>query len=53
MILSTVFETGNTSVSITNADVTPDLAVAYYGYDPLNQYDKYVYLIESGGYEKI
>ena len=53
MIMSTVFETGSTSVSITNADVTPDLAVAYYGYDPLNQYDKYVYLIESGGYEKI
>ena len=53
MVLSYDFETGNTSVSITNADVTPDLAVAYYSYDPLNQYDKYVYLIESGGYEQI
>lgn len=53
MIMSTVFETGTTSVNITNADVTPDLAVAYYDYDPLHQYDKYVYLIESGGYEQI
>lgn len=53
MIMSTVFETGTTAVSITNADVTPDLAVAYYGYDPYNQYDKYVYIIDTSGYEKI
>lgn len=53
MIMATVFETGTTAVSITNADVTPDLAVAYYGYDPYNQYDKYVYIIDTSGYEKI
>lgn len=53
MIISIAFETGTTAVSITNADVTPDLAVVYYNYDPLHQYDKYVYLIESGGYEQI
>ena len=53
MVLSANFETGTTAVSITNANVTPDLTVTYYGYDPLHQYDKYVYLIESGGYEQI
>lgn len=53
MIMATVFETGTTAVSITNADVTPDLAVAYYGYDPHNQYDKYVYMIDTANYEEI
>ena len=53
MIMATVFETGTTAVSITNPDVTPDLAVAYYGYDPYNQYDKYVYMIDTANYEKI
>lgn len=53
MVLSYEFETGTTAVSITNADVTPDLTTTYYEYDPLHQYDKYVYLIESGGYEQI
>lgn len=53
MIMATVFETGTTAVSITNPDVTPDLAVAYYGYDPYNQYDKYVYMIDTANFEKI
>lgn len=53
MIMSTVFETGTTAVSISNADVTPDLAVAYYGYEPHNQYDKYVYIIDTSDYEQI
>ena len=53
MILSLVFSTGSVAVSVTNADVTPNLTVVYHNYDPLNQYDKYVYLLESGGYEKI
>lgn len=53
MIMATIFETGTTAVSITNADVTPDLAVAYYGYDPHNLYDKYVYMIDTANFEKI
>ena len=53
MILSLRFETGSVAVSITNADVTPDLSVVYHTYNPLNQYDKFVYLLESGGYEQI
>lgn len=53
MIISIVYSTGTTAVSIVNADVTPDITMVYYNYDPLNQYDKYVYLLESGGYEKI
>jgi hypothetical protein len=53
MIYSSIFETGTTAVSITNADVTPDLAVVYYGYDPNNQYDKYVYIIDTANFEKI
>ena len=53
MIMATVFETGTTAVSITNPDVTPDLAVAYYGYNPHNQYNKYVYMIDTANYEEI
>lgn len=53
MIISIVYSTGTTAVSIVNADVTADITMVYYNYDPLNQYDKYVYLLESGGYEKI
>lgn len=53
MIISVVYSTGTTAVSVVNADVTPDITMVYYNYDPLNQYDKYVYLLESGGYEKI
>lgn len=53
MIMSIVFETGTTAVSITNTNVTPDLAVAYYGFDPHNQYDKYVYIIDTSDYEQI
>lgn len=53
MIMATVFETGTTAVSITNPNVTPDLAVAYYGYDPHNQYNKYVYMIDTANYEEI
>lgn len=53
MILSIVYSNGTTAVSIVNSDVTPDITMDYYNYDPLNQYDKYVYLLENGGYEKI
>ena len=53
MIMSLRFETGSVAVSITNADVTPNLTVVYHTYDPHDQYDKYVYMIETSDYEKI
>lgn len=53
IISSLRFETGTVSVSISNADVTPDFEIVYENYDPLHQYNKYVYLIDSAGYEEI
>lgn len=53
LISSTIFETGTTSVAITNSDVTPNITMVYYGYDPLHQYDHYVYIIDTSGYEQI
>ena len=51
-IMSIVFEQGTVSVA-TNANVTCDLSVGYYSFDIHNQYDKYVYLIETSNYERI
>lgn len=53
LIKATQFETGTTSVSITNNDVTPDITMVYYGYEVNNQYDKYVYMIDTANFEKI
>ena len=53
-LISTLhFESGTIAVSITNADVTPDITMTYETYDPLHQYNKYVYLIDTAGYEEI
>lgn len=46
-------ETGTTTMFITNSDVTPDIEVTYYGFDPHNQYDKYVYMIDTSNFEQI
>lgn len=53
LIKSTTFETGTTSVSITNNEVTPNITMVYYGYKPLHQYDHYVYIIDTSDYEQI
>ena len=53
LISSTIFETGTTAVSITNNDVTPDITMVYYGYEPLHQYNHYVYIIDTSNYEEI
>lgn len=53
MLGSLHFETGTISVTATNADVTPDLSLTYENYDPSHQYNKYVYLIDTAGYEEI
>ena len=51
-IMSLIFEQGTVSVA-TSANVTCDLSVGYYSFDIHNQYDKYVYLIETSNYERI
>lgn len=52
IIKSLVFEQGTVSVS-TSANVEADLNVSYYSFDINNQYDKYVYIIDTSNYEKI
>ena len=52
LIQTHTFETGTTTITST-ANVPAVLDVSYYSFDIHNQYDKYVYLIESGGYEQI
>ena len=52
-ILSLELPSGNIGMSITNADVTPNLTVGYHTYEQYSQYDKYVYMIETSSYEKI
>lgn len=47
-----ILPTGSVSIT-TSANVTCDLSLSYYSYDIHNQYDKYVYLIESSNYERI
>lgn len=52
-ILSLELPSGTIPMSITNADVTPNITVIYHTYEQYNQYDKYVYMIETSSYEKI
>lgn len=52
-ILSLELPNGTIPMSITNADVTPNLTVIYHTYEQYSQYDKYVYMIETSSYEKI
>lgn len=52
-ILSIELPSGTIPMSITNADVTPNITVIYHTYEQYNQYDKYVYMIETSSYEKI
>ena len=46
------FEQGTITVT-TSANVTANVTISYYNYDKYNQYDKYVYIIDTSGYEKI
>lgn len=52
VIYTQLLEQGTISVS-TSANVTCNLSVAYYSFDIHNQYDKYVYVIETSNYERI
>ena len=51
-LVSIIFEQGTVSVAA-SANVNCDLSVGYYSFDIHNQYDKYVYLIETSNYERI
>ena len=51
-VYSILFEQGSYSIT-TNANVQCNLSLSYYSFDINNQYDKYVYLIESSNYERI
>ena len=51
-IESLKFEQGVTTIT-TSANVTANLTIDYYTYDKYNQYDKYIYIIDTSGYEKI
>ena len=52
LIKTMTMETGTNTIT-TTANVPADLDVSYYSFDINNQYDKYVYLIESSNYERI
>lgn len=48
-------ETGTNTISntATGTNLAGDLEIGYYGYDPLNKYDKYFWLDIDGGYESL
>ena len=46
------FEQGTITVT-TSANVTANVTISYYNYDKYNQYDKYVYMIDTANYEEI
>lgn len=51
-IINTVFESGTNTIT-TSANITVDLNVGWHDFDPYHQYKKYVYIIDTGGYEEI
>ena len=51
-IYTQLFEQGTVSIT-TSANVVCNLSVGYYSFDIHNQYDKYVYVIETSNYERI
>ena len=52
LIQTHTFATGTTTVTST-ANVPAIMDVSYYSFDIHNQYDKYVYVIETSNYERI
>ena len=52
LIQTHTFATGTTTITST-ANVPATMDVSYYSFDIHNQYDKYVYVIETSNYERI
>ena len=51
-ILNIQLQNGTNTIT-TSGSVTANISVDYYSYDVNNQYDKYVYIIDTSNYEKI
>jgi hypothetical protein len=51
--VSTLRFDGGTVTIQTSANTTANVTIGYYEYDKHNQYDKYVYMIDTAEYEKI
>lgn len=52
--VSTLHFSGSGSVNIiTSANTIANITIGYYSYDINNQYDKYVYMIDTANWEKI
>ena len=54
-IRTAALESGSNTISntATGTNLAGDLEIGYYGYDPLNKYDKYFWLDVDGEYESI
>lgn len=54
-IRTAALSTGSNTISntATGTNLAGDLEIGYYGYDPLNKYDKYFWLDIDGGYESL
>lgn len=52
-LISSFGVTGNSLTISVTADLNPVLTISYADFDPYHQYDKYVYVIATGGYEEI
>lgn len=54
-VRTAALETGTNTISntATGSNLAGDLELGYYGYDPLNKYDKYFWLDIDGGYESL
>lgn len=54
-IRTAALESGSNTISntATGTNLAGDLEIGYYGYDPLNKYDKYFWLAVDGAYESL
>ena len=54
-VRTAALSTGSNTISntATGTNLAGDLELGYYGYDPLNKYDKYFWLDIDGGYESL
>lgn len=54
-VRTAALSTGSNTISntATGTNLAGDLEIGYYGYDPLNKYDKYFWLDIDGGYESL
>ena len=51
-VKNSAFPSGSNTIT-TSGDLTFTITIGWYSVDPLHQYNKYVYIIATGGYEEI